>query len=250
MSRILLLQSRPEHGAAEDELEAFIRFGNLDADRLDRVRIGLDESTPDIDLTRYSAVLMGGGPANYALPHSEKSHSQLVFERQLSPLLDRILDREIPFFGACLGIGALVTALGGRMGFERGEDVQAVRITATPAGRSDELLDGIPDTFDAFVGHKEGAVDIPAGATVLATSAQAVQMIRVGKHAYGTQFHPELDARGLSFRLRVYREHGYFPAAELDELLDSISRAQVPFAPLVLRNFVRRYAAEVRATAA
>lgn len=250
MSRILLLQSRPEHGAAEDELEAFIRLGHLDPDRLDRVRIGLDETAPKIDLGRYSAVLMGGGPANYALPHTDKSTAQLLFERQLAPVLDRILDQEIPFFGACLGIGALVTALGGRMGFERGEEVQAVRITTTAEGRTDALLDGVPEAFDAFVGHKEGAVEIPAGATVLATSEQAVQMIRVGEHAYGTQFHPELDARGLSFRLRVYREHGYFPSAELDELLDSVSTAQVPFAPLVLRNFVRRYAAPVRATAA
>ena len=52
----------------------------------------------------------------------------------------------------------------------------------------------MPQTFTAFVGHHEGAVDVPAHATLLASSADCpVQMIRVGRSVYGTQFNPELD---------------------------------------------------------
>ena len=54
-------------------------------------------------------------------------------------------------------------------------------------------------------------------AVLLATSATCpVQMFRVGRRVYATQFHPELDLTRLTVRIRVYRTHGYFPPDEAD----------------------------------
>src|SRR5699024_2798007 len=121
--------------------------------------------------------------------------------------------------------------------------VGAVPISRTEAGRSDPLLADVPDTFHAFVGHKEACRVLPEGAVLLATSPRCpVQMFRIGQNVYATQFHPELDADGLITRITVYDRHGYYPPEQAEEIAAGARRAAVSQAPQVLRAFVARYA--------
>src|SRR6202035_3960310 len=79
----------------------------------------------------------------------------------------------------------------------------------------------LPDVFDAYGGHKEGASALPSDLVCLAYSADCpVQAFRVGDNVYATQFHPELDADGISTRIDVYKDYGYF-APETAESLKS-----------------------------
>jgi GMP synthase (glutamine-hydrolysing) len=66
-------------------------------------------------------------------------------------------------------------------------------------------------------------------------------MFRVRTNLYATQFHPELDHAGITTRVRVYREAGYFPADEADELVERLSAALVTEPPKLLTNFVAKY---------
>ena len=240
MSKFLLLQSRPEEQVSEDEFKAFCRFGNINESDVERLQMHLVQ--PKVDLSKYKAVLMGGGPANFAYKDEEKSAEQKAFEPWLFSLLDEIIDKRIPFFGACLGMGALITHAGGEMSLQMGEPVGAVKIRLQEDARNDDLLAGVPSEFSAFVGHKEGAWDIPDSVTVLASSETCAQLIKVGKCAYATQFHPELDAPSLALRIKAYKHEGYFAPEEADELIAAAMQSDVDeTATLVLRNFVKRF---------
>ena len=75
----LLLQSRPEDEASDDEYAAFLKFGGLQPEQLQRLRLDRGEFSP-VNLDDYSGIFMGGGPANFAYPPEEKSPEQLQFE--------------------------------------------------------------------------------------------------------------------------------------------------------------------------
>jgi GMP synthase (glutamine-hydrolysing) len=78
---------------------------------------------------------------------------------------------------------------------------------------------------------------------LLASSAAcAVQAFRLGRNVYATQFHPELDVESLLDRIEVYRHHGYFDPAQLEEVLLRARTGVVTEPPKLLARFVELYA--------
>ena len=237
----LLLSSRAEDLAADEEYAAFLRFTGLAPERLHRIRMEAGP-LPELKLADYAGVFLGGGPYNSSDPADAKSPVQQRVEHELRSLLDEIVDRDFPFFGACYGIGTLGVHQGGVVDDTFAEPVSAVRITLTDEGLADPILDGMPAEFGAFVGHKEACRVLPPDAVLLATSPDCpVQMFRIRANLYATQFHPELDVPGIITRVRVYQHAGYFPPEELDELVARLSLAAVDEPGRMLANFVARY---------
>jgi GMP synthase (glutamine-hydrolysing) len=238
----LLLSSRAEDVAADGEYAAFLRFTGLPPELLRRVRMEAGP-LPDLRLDDYAGVFVGGGPFNSSDPPETKSAVQHRVERELSALLDEIVARDFPFFGACYGVGTLGVHQGGVIDRRYAEPISAVRIRLTDAGRADPVLAGMGEEFDAFVGHKEACRVLPRGAALLAGSDGCpVQMFRVKQNLYATQFHPELDVEGIVTRVHVYQHAGYFPAAERDDLIARLRPAVVTEPGRMLANFVARYA--------
>lgn len=241
MRPFLLLSSRAEDVAADDEYEAFLRVTGLPAERLHRVRMEAGP-LPAIELEHYAGIFVGGGPFDSSDPPLEKSAVQHRVERELGLLLDEIVARDFPFFGACYGVGTLGVHQGGVIDRTYAEPISAVRIRLTEAGLADPVLAGMAEEFDAFVGHKEACSILPPSAVLLASSAACpVQMFRVKKNLYATQFHPELDLPGLLTRVRIYQHAGYFPPAELDDLIDRLMPSVVTEPGRMLANFVACY---------
>jgi GMP synthase (glutamine-hydrolysing) len=238
----LLLQSRPEDEASDNEYDGFLRAGGLESRQLRRIRMEAGP-LPPFDLDDHSGIIVGGSPFNSGDPEDAKSEVQRRVEGELQPLLDEVVERDFPFLGACYGIGTLGVHQGGQIDRTYGEPVGAVPVTVTPEGAVDPLLAGVPSTFDAFVGHKEACTVLPPSAVLLATTpACPVQMFRVRSNLYATQFHPELDHDGIITRIRVYKHAGYFPPEEVDDLIARVVLADVTESTRVLRNFVARYA--------
>jgi GMP synthase (glutamine-hydrolysing) len=238
----LLLATRGEDAAADNEYESFLRFSGLDERELRRFRL---ERRPlgDVDLRDWSGILLGGGPFNSSDPPSSKSAVQLRVEEDLDRLLGKVTAADFPFLGACYGIGTLGTHEGAVVDRRYAEPVGPVRITLTRDGENDPLLGVLPVSFDAFVGHKEAISELPPHAVLLASSAACpVQAFRVGSHVYATQFHPELDAAGLCTRIDVYKHAGYFEPEQAGELKAQARRSRVTHPPAILRRFVDRYA--------
>ncbi len=237
----LLLSVRGEDVAADGEYAAFLRFTGLPRERLRRIRMEAGP-LPRLDLDDYAGVFVGGGPFNSSDSPEDKSEVQRRVERELATLLDEIVARDFPFFGACDGVGTLGVHQGGVIDRTYAEPVSAVRIRLTEAGRADPVLAGTAPEFDAFVGHREACTVLPPGAVLLATSdACPVQMFRLKQNLYATQFHPELDVEGIVTRVHVYQHAGYFPPEERDELIARLTPVQITEPGRMLATFVARY---------
>jgi GMP synthase (glutamine-hydrolysing) len=238
----LLLATRPEDAAADNEYDLFLRFTGLGEGDLRRFRLE-QRALGRFDLGDWSGILLGGGPFNSSDPQNSKSAVQRRVEADLRGLLDRVITEDHAFLGTCYGIGALGGHQGAVVDRRHAEPVGPVAITLTPEGRQDPLLHGLPATFDAFTGHKEAISRLPPHAVLLACSATCpVQAFRIGSNVYATQFHPELDASGLCARIDVYKHAGYFDPAQADELKALARRSHVVHPPAILRQFVQRYA--------
>jgi len=238
----LILQLRPVDAAADDEFEAFLKYGGLKEEEVRRVRME-KEGVPEIDLSEYSGIIEGGGPSNVSDPLEKKSKSQLRFERELIPLYDKIFQEDFPFFGACYGIGSLANYTGTTVSREKyAEPPGAVEIILNEEAEKDPLLNDLPSRFRAFVGHKEACQELPEGATLLASSPTCpIQLIRFKENIYATQFHPELDFSGLKLRVGIYMYEGYFNPASAKELLNRNKDEKVIYPALILKNFVNQY---------
>jgi GMP synthase (glutamine-hydrolysing) len=238
----LLLATRAEDEAADDEYAAMMRAGGLDEPELHRVRLEA-EPMPALNLDRYAGIILGGGPFDSSDPEDAKSATQRRVEAELRSLLDELVARDFPFLGACYGVGTLGVHQGGTVDRTYGEPVSAVAVSLSADGVADPLLAGLPETFQAFVGHKEACRKLPPTAVLLASSPTCpVQMFRVRANLYATQFHPELDVAGIVTRVRIYQNAGYFAPETLDELIGRLRTADVTEPPRVLANFVARYA--------
>ena len=238
----LLLATRAEDAAADDEYRAFLQYCGLASEELVRIRM---ESVPlpPLQLADYSGVIVGGSPYTSSDPVGEKSAAQVRVEAELSGLLDRIVADDFPFLGACYGVGTLGTHQGAVIDRKFGEPVGSAEIELTAEGERDPLLKGVPHRFEAFVGHKEACSQLPPGAVLLASSAACpVHMFRVKNNLYATQFHPELDADGLITRIDIYKDAGYFPPHAADELIQRARQASVTEPMRILKNFTERYA--------
>lgn len=237
----VLLATRSEPEVADAEYEAFVRFMGIDRERLRRVRLEAGPM-PALDLDAIAGIVIGGSPFTSSDPPETKSAVQVRVEAEIADLLTEVTARDVPFLGACYGVGTLGTFLGGVVDTTYSEPVSAVPVTLTDAGRTDPLLAGMPATFEAYVGHKEALREVPPGCTLLASSPLApVQMMRYGRNVYATQFHPELDAEGIVERLLAYRHHGYYDPDEVDDVVARVRAADVGHARRILRRFAELY---------
>ncbi|WP_275006857.1 glutamine amidotransferase [Promicromonospora iranensis] len=242
MKPFLLLATRGEDIAADGEYAAFLQYGGLEPEQLHRVRLERDP-LPPVDLDDYSGVLVGGGPFNSSDPAEQKGPVQRRVEAQLAALLDELVARDFPFLGACYGVGTLGAHQGAVIDATYGEPVGPVVVELTPDAASDPLLAGMPQSFSAYVGHKEAVRKLPDHAVLLASSAGCpVQMFRIKQNLYATQFHPELDVTGMEQRIAVYRDYGYFPSEEAELVRERAVAVTIAEPMRILRAFVERYA--------
>jgi len=238
----LLLATRAEDEAADDEYAALLEYGGLTEGELRRHRLERD-ALPELDLDEWSGVIVGGGPFNVSDPDDAKSPVQLRAEAELDQLVGRVVAADFPFLGCCYGIGILGRRFGGLVDRTYAEPIGAPRITLTSAGQADPVFGVLPAVFEAFVGHKEAVSVVPSGAVVLAGSpACPVQAIRFGTSVYATQFHPELNADGLCTRVEVYRDYGYFPPEQVDSLKAMARASAVSEPPRLVKAFVESFA--------
>ena len=240
MKPFLLLSCRPEDAAAEGERLSVLHFSGLPEDKLHQIRVE-SAPLPILDLDEYSGVMLGGGPYNSSDP--VKSEVQLRVEADLRRVLEDVFEDDLPFLGLCYGIGTVTAHMGGVVDRTYGEPAGPVPLRRTDAGQRDPLLSEVPETFKAFVGHKEAVRELPDGAVLLVEGdACPVQMFRVQKNCYVTQFHPELDAEHFIDRMNIYRHAGYFAPETLDALSDQARAAEVsPAVHTILRRFVEHY---------
>lgn len=239
----LILQLRPETLASDNEYEAILARGGLAEADTRRIRLESEALPVTLDLDDYAGVIVGGGPGCVSDPPADKSPVEQRIEDAVLSLMPQITARDIPFLGCCYGIGILAHHLGAPVAKGRySEPVSVTTASLEPAASGDPLLEGLPASFDAFVGHKEAVQALPPGCAHLVSSPDCpFQMIRHGENVYATQFHPEADGSVFELRINIYRDRGYFEPHEADTLIANAHRGNPEHAGRILRNFVARY---------
>ena len=243
MKPFLILQLRPETEASDDEFQAILRKGGLSMSDVHRIRLDQQSLPDDLRLENYAGVIVGGGPGCVSDPEDRKTPVEARIEAAVLGLMPEITARDFPFLGCCYGIGILGHHLGRVVSKDKySEPVGTSACSLTEAGLADPVLAGLPERFDAFVGHKEAVQRLPKDCVHLISSPTCpFQMIRHGRNVYATQFHPEADSDGFEVRINIYKHRGYFPPEDADRLIAMCRAADVHAPELVLRNFVARY---------
>ncbi len=243
MKPFLILQLRPERDASDGEYAAILDKGGLDDAQAHRIRLDQERLPEGLSLDDYAGVIVGGGPGCVSDDPATKDPTEARIEASILSLMPEITARDIPFMGCCYGIGILAHHMGAVVSKARyGEAVGPVACRVTEAGQIDPLLEGLPQVFNTFVGHKEAVQDLPAGAVhLMASDPCPYQMIRYGQNVYATQFHPEADGSVFADRIRIYKDRGYFEPAEAAALTAKCLAADVTVPAEILRRFVARY---------
>ena len=117
-------------------------------------------------------------------------HPNLAIE---ADILREAIARDMSILGICLGAQLLAKALGGRVAPNETREIGWYDVELTEAGSSDPVLSTFATRQQVFQWHEDG-IELPEGVVHLASSpASQVQAFRHGEHAYGLQFHLEVD---------------------------------------------------------
>ncbi|MEZ5798377.1 MAG: type 1 glutamine amidotransferase [Paracoccaceae bacterium] len=148
----------------------------------------LDQGAPIPDLAGFDLLAVMGGPMDV---WQTAAHPWLVPEMAAIRAWVRDLGR--PYLGICLGHQLLAQATGGRVGRMARPEVGLTSAGLTAEGRADGLFAGLPDRLATFQWHGAEVQALPPDAVVLAANeACPVQALRVGRRAWGIQFHVEM----------------------------------------------------------
>lgn len=152
----------------------------------------LPETLDGVDM-----LVVMGGPMNV---YQEREYPYL---RQVDTLIRQALADDVPTLGVCLGVQLLAKAADARIYRSPVAEFAWDRVELTPTGLADPLFEGVDSSMLVFQWHGD-TFDVPAGGELLASSSAVPnQAIRVGRRAYGLQFHVELDRRLLDLWMEV-----------------------------------------------
>lgn len=132
--------------------------------------------------------------------------------------LRRWVDDGTPLLGVCLGAQTLAHATGGLVRKLDSAPLAGFYETdLTEAGADDPVLGVLPRRFEAMNANGY-AFDVPGDAVELARAADT-QAFRVGEHAWGVQFHPEVRQHQAMAWFRADRRKLSRPLEEIEREL-------------------------------
>ncbi len=154
---------------------------------------------PDVrpTLDKYAAIIVLGGPMN-----SDQIESYPNLKTEVDVLREAI-DRDMSVLGICLGAQLLAKALGGSVRRNKTREIGWYDVDLTEDGAVDPVLSAFSQRQEVFQWHEDG-IKLPEHAVHLASSpASDIQAFRHGEHAYGFQFHLEVDSSLINRWLTV-----------------------------------------------
>lgn len=156
--------------------------------------VELDAGEPVPPLEGFDVLAVMGGPMDV---WEEDEHPWLVAEKTAIRLWVTELGR--PYFGVCLGHQLLAVSCGGEAARMARPEVGLGTVELTEEGAADPLFADLPRKLETFQWHGVEVTKLPeAGVALARNGACAVQAMRVGRHAYGVQFHPEIVAETVA----------------------------------------------------
>ncbi len=183
MSRLLVI----ENGAADPlgRLGDWLVEAGLELD----LRRAFDAAPLPDDLDGYAGLVVLGGPM------SAGDDTAAPWLPKVRELLRAAIAAEVPTLGICLGAQLLALANGGTVGRNPdGPELGAQLVAKRSSAATDPLFRELPITPDVVQWHWDAVLTLPPAAIQLASSPGCEQQaFRVGRLAWGIQFHIEAD---------------------------------------------------------
>lgn len=182
-----------------------------------------------IPLHEAAGLVVLGGPMNV------DEVETYPFLRAELDWIRQAVDQEVPLLGICLGAQLLAKAMGKPVYRNRIKEIGWYDIEILPAAEDDRLFHGRGPIETVFQWHGD-TFDLPAGAVHLARASTCEsQAFRVGRSAYGVQFHVEMTT-GL---IDQWLEEPHFSAeiAALDHVDAASVRLETPRRVAAMNDF-------------
>jgi len=231
--RFLLLQVRnPDDRMRGHEIMSFARSFGCPQSSIHVFDLLSGAPSPQI-LAEADVVLLGGS-GDYSVARG-------------GPWLQGALDAMVtlyetkkPTFASCWGFQAMARALGGEVVTDHSRaEVGTVTLELTGVAETDPVFGPLGKRFQVQIGHEDIVTELPPQATLLASSDRvANEAYRLeGAPIYATQFHPEIDRRGLIDRLKAYPSYMPLAGANTVEELEAIT-PETPHTVGILTRFL------------
>lgn len=174
---------------------AYAKLGDFELWIIDCMQVGAenftvvevfkDEKLPL--LADVSGVVITGSPAMVT--------DKLVWSEYTAEWLRQAIEIQLPILGICYGHQLLAHALSGRVGYHpRGREIGTTIVSPHAESVEDILFSKINESFTVHVSHMQTILELPAGATILASNAfEPHHAVRFSELCWGVQFHPEFE---------------------------------------------------------
>lgn len=200
---------------------------------LDVRRIFDGDGLPN-DLDHAGMIVLGGPQAAFSDEGFPQRQAELRLIRQA-------LNNNVPYLGMCLGAQLLAVAAGGRGYRGHRKEVGWVTIRLFDHGE-DELFGHWPESVRAMCWHQDH-FDLPERAVrMAASSTYDNQIVRVGRSAWGTQFHLEVNERYVVSHVEERPVWAESVEGGAEAILAETRHALGQFKPLQAETF-RRFSA-------
>lgn len=224
---VLVVQNTPSSGPGR--MGIWLREAGLHPEV---VRAHTGEPLP-VQLGHQALLVLGGG----FLPCEDARAPWLPAVRRLT---GQALRQGTPMLGICLGAQLLAHVAGGTVLGQYGTPEHgSVPIRLRASARNDRLFSALPAVVPAIEHHVDTITELPPGALWLAESDQCpYQGFRVGRAAWGVQFHPEAAAtRVRGWDREQLRAQGFDP-----DQLYAQAIADEPASIVAWRTFIQHFA--------
>lgn len=207
----------------QQEVSCFLSALQISESQLTAVNIPYDKL--NADLFCNTDVFLVGGAGDYSVLDS------WPFLSGFFDFLNEICEKGVPMFASCFGFQALCLALGGRVVADpQNAEVGTFEMQLTEAGKADGVFGRLPEKFNAQMGHKDRAENLPAGVVHLVFSEKVFyQAFKLPERPiYATQFHPELTVEQNRQRFNHYlHQYSQMKAGiEIEQIRNSFRETQ------------------------
>jgi GMP synthase (glutamine-hydrolysing) len=231
MLRVLLLQvghTFSEIAAIRGDYDVWFREGlGVREEELEVRRVYAGAALPaHFD---YAAVVVTGS-ASMVTDREPWSEATAVY-------LHDAVTHELPVLGVCYGHQLLAHAFGGLVGYNPvGRNIGTTPMELREAAGSDPLFQGFTNPLHVHVSHSQRVIDLPAEAVLLGSCERDPHhAYRIGRNAWGVQFHPEFSAQTARDYVRIRAETIAAEGLDPDALLAGVRES--PDGADVLRRF-------------
>ena len=156
---------------------------------------------PTLDISAYDGIVSLGAIAGVL---EESKHAWMPVERKM---FEEALELDIPLLGICFGSQLLASAGGAEVYKVATPEVGWTKVDmvspAAGTGSADPVMAALGDTPDVFHFHYD-SFTIPENFELFGVSGAIPQAFKVGKRAWGMQFHIEVGLAAMHSWFATY----------------------------------------------